>query len=143
MNLVFQLLIILILSGYAYILFKSRLNGNIVRCSALIIFSAGIVLFMYGFSLETYSGTFVPRLLRSMVNSAKMFIYTGELFEIPNAQCKPGFLELFELTYYAAILTSISAIIMLFGKRAMTFLTLHLRKKPFRLCSWASTAVRR
>lgn len=132
MNIAYQLLLILLLAGYAYILFRTKLNGKVVRRSALIIFTAGVVLYMYGFALEPSRGTFVPRLLRSIVNSAKMFIYNGELFEIPEAQVKPGFLELYELTYYAAILTSISAIIMLFGKRAMTFLTLLLRRKPFR-----------
>ena len=127
-----QILIVLLLAGYTYHLFKSRLSAKVVRRSAIVIFALGVVLYMYGFSLEEYHGSFVPRLLRSLVNSAKMFIYTGELFEIPSAQCKPGFLELYELTYFAAILTSISAIILLFGKRAMTFLTLLIRKKPFR-----------
>ena len=67
-----------------------------------------------------------------MLLSFKMFLYDGSIFELVHAQHTTAFLELYFFVFYAAVLTSTSAIIMLFGKRAMTLFALCFRKKKFK-----------
>lgn len=66
-----------------------------------------------------------------MLLSFKMFLYDGSIFELVHAQHTTAFLELYFFVFYAAVLTSTSAIIMLFGKRAMTLFALCFRKKKW------------
>lgn len=127
-----QILTIILLAGYAYILFKSRLNGKILKRSALIILTAGTIEFMIGFAYEDIYQSPVTAFFRAFMDSAKMFLYDCDYVEIVEAQKLPFYTDILILTYYAAMLTSISAIIMLFGKRAMTSFTLSFRKKPFK-----------
>jgi len=130
---IFQPVMVLLLAGYVYLLVKSKLSSKVISRSALLIFIAGIALYMYGFSLEPeYNQGIVTNFLRSSVGSLKMFIYAETVFEMAEAQSRPMFLELFYLVFYAALLTSISTIIMFFGKRVVTFFSLVLRRKPFR-----------
>jgi len=123
---------LLVLVAYAFMLFKCRLNGKVLRRSALVILIAGISLYMYGFRLEGYSEGFVTCFLRSLLGAIKMFIYDGSVFEMLKAQSQTMFLDLFYLVLYAAMLTSISTIILLFGKRAMTYLILTFRRDKFK-----------
>lgn len=122
---------LLILAAYAFILFKSRLNPKIVRRSAILILTAGTILYYFAYSRETYAEGPLTTFLRSLLSSVKMFIYDADFCEIEEAQRIPMFLDAFMLIFYSAILTSLSAIIMLFGKRAMTAVTLLFRKKKF------------
>lgn len=132
LSIISQILIFALLAGYAYLLFKTRLNGKILKRSALIIFSAGVVEFMIGFTLEEINQSAMTSFLRACMDSVKLFLYDCDYLEVVEAQKLPFFTDALILTYYAAMLTSISAIIMLFGKRAMTAFTLIFRKKPFR-----------
>ena len=102
-----------------------------IRTAALVILVAGTALNMYGFSLEPFKEGPVALFLRSLIISIKMFIYDLNLLEVPLAQEQPLFLELYILVFYAAVLTSISAIIMLFGRRVITLLSLLFRRRKF------------
>lgn len=129
----FQPVMILLLSGYVLLLVRSKLNSKVILRSAIMIFISGVALYMYGYSLQPeYNQGIVTCLLRSSVGALKMFIYSETVFELVEAQSRPMFLELFYLTLYAALLTSISTVIMVFGKRVITFFTLALRRKPYR-----------
>lgn len=128
---VFQLLLMLILVGYAILLYRSRLKPGIIRLSALVILAAGTIVHLYGLSLEHFESGFMSSLLRSLIMSIKLFLYDSELIELEEAQHTPYFLDIYMLVFYSAMLTSLSAIIMLFGKRAMTMLSLRFRKKKF------------
>ncbi len=119
------------LTGYAVLLYRSRFNPKIIRRSAIVILIAGTLLHLYGLSLEHFESGFLSSLLRAVLMTVKMFIYDGELIELEEAQHTPFFLDIYFLIFYSAMLTSLSAIIMLFGKRAMTLFTLHFRKNKF------------
>lgn len=133
LDIIFQVLTIIILAAYTVLLYKSRLNPKVIKFAAGIITLAGTVLFIYGYRLEGYQGGVVSMFLRGFVSSVKMFIYDNSIFESIAAQKQsPYFIDLFILVYYAAILTSVSAIIMLFGKRVITFFALTFGRKKFR-----------
>ena len=128
-----QVLTVLLLALYAFILFKSSLNPKIVKRAAVIITLAGTAIFMYGYRTEGYLGGWVTLFLRGLIASIKMFIYDNSIFESLEAQKHtPMFTEAFVLVYYSAVLTSLSAIILLFGKRLMTSLSLIFNRRKFR-----------
>lgn len=129
--LIFQLVLLAAGLGYAVMLFRSRLNPKVIRRSALVILACGILLYIYAFSLEDFSCGLITTFFRSMLLTIKMFVYDGDVFEIPLAQKQPYFMELYYTVFYAAMLTSVSAILMLFGKRAITWLTLFFRRRKF------------
>lgn len=128
----FQLILLTVVVSYAILLFKTRLNPKVLRRSALIILAAGTALNMYGLNLEDFSEGIVTLFFRSMLLTIRMFVYDGDLIDLTNGQHTYMFLELYFCIFYLAMLTSISAIILLFGKRAMTFFSLTFRKKTFR-----------
>ena len=133
LDIALQVLTVLVLSAYAFILYKSKLNPKVVLRSALVIVLSGTALFVYGYVTEGYKAGPVSMFLRGLISSIKMFIYDNSVFESLNAQKQsPYFLDLFVLVFYMAILTSISAILMVFGKRLMTSLTLTFGRKKFR-----------
>ena len=133
LSLVLQILTVLLLALYAFILFKSGINAKVVKRAAMIITLAGTCIFMYGYKMEGYLGGWVTLFLRGLIASIKMFIYDNSIFESLVAQkSSPYFVEAFVLVYYAAVLTSLSAIILLFGKRLMTNLSLTFSRKKFR-----------
>ena len=127
----FQILLLSIIILYAIFLYKSRLRPKVIRRAALIILAAGTLVHMYGFSLEPFREGIFTLFFRSLIMTIKMFVYDHELCELGAAQRTPLFLDLFFFVFYAAMLTSLSAIIMLFGKRAMTLFSLFFRKKKF------------
>lgn len=132
-NLSLQILTVLILVGYTFLLIKSRLNPKIVKWAAAIITLAGTFVFMYGYQTEGYQEGWVTLFLRGFFASIKMFLYENSAFESLVAQkSNPYFLDCFIIVYYGAILTSTSAIILLFGKRVKTFFVLTFGKKKFR-----------
>lgn len=126
-----QVIILVLLAAYAFILFKSKLNPKIVRTSAIGILAAGVILYMFAYIKEGYNEGIVVVFFRSLLSAVKLFIYNADYCEILAAQQVPLFMEAFILVFYAAILTSLSAIIMLFGKRAMTALVLLFRRKKY------------
>ena len=128
----FQLLLIVLVFLYAVVLFRSRLNPKVIRRSALTILAAGTALHMYGLILEGYSEGIITTFFRSVILTLKMFVYDGDLIDINAGQHTPLFLDLYFFIFYAAMLTSLSAIIMLFGKHAMTTFQLLFRRKKFR-----------
>ena len=128
-----QALIVLLLALYTFILFKSRISPRVVKRAAAIITLAGTALFMYGYRAEGYLGGWVTLFLRGLIASIKMFIYENSIFESLVAQkTSPYFTDAFILIYYSAVLTSLSAIILLFGKRVMTRLSLLFSRRKFR-----------
>ncbi|MCQ2151165.1 MAG: hypothetical protein MJY46_04800 [Bacteroidales bacterium] len=126
-----QVLVVLILVAYAILLYRSRLNAKVIRTSALIILIAGTALNYYGLTLEPFVEGPVAMFFRSLFMTLEMFVYNFNLFELMAAQKQPLFLEMYILVFFAAMLTSVSAIIMLFGKRAMSHVVLFFRCKKF------------
>ncbi|MCQ2146803.1 MAG: hypothetical protein MJZ16_04720, partial [Bacteroidales bacterium] len=122
---------ILLLAFLVYVLFlaASKLNLKILRISAILIFMSGVLLYMYGFSMEHSIEGWSTILIRSVIASAAMFVSHHELIEIEMAQHTPYFLDLFIFVFACAVATSISAMLSLFGKRTMTLISLGLQKR--------------
>lgn len=127
-----QFLLFFLVFIYAIMLFKSRQDSKFIRRSAFVIMIAGLALYMYGFGLEGYKEGVITCFFRSLILSLKMFVYDGSVFELVTAQRTPLWLDLYYFVFYAAIVTSTSALLMLFGKRAMTSIYLRFRKKYFK-----------
>lgn len=126
-----QILLLVLLILYAVRLFRSGLDGKVISSWAVIILLMGLGLYMYAYSLEPYKEGGLTTFFRSLISSLKLFVYDNDLLEIHAAQKQPYFLEFFMFTYFAAMLTSASAIIMFFGKRLTTILRLRFRKVKF------------
>lgn len=127
-----QIVFLLIIILYAVLLYRTRLNPKVIRASALVILIAGILVHVYALSLEHYVEGPVTTFFRALFMTLEMFVYGNNLIELEAAQEQPLFLECYMIVFYSAVLTSISAIIMLFGKRAMSYVVLLFRKKKFR-----------
>lgn len=126
------MLLVLILVSYVVLLFRTRLNPKVIRVSAFVILIAGVLLNMYGLSFGHSVEGPVTTFFRALFMSVELFVYRDSLLELEAAQSQPLFLEMYILVFYAAVLTSVSAIIQIFGKRAMSHLVLLFRKKKFR-----------
>jgi len=123
-----ETLLLVAFLAYVFFLCASKLNIKVLRVSANLIFLAGVALYMYGFSLEETIEGWSTILLRSMLASVEMFVSHHELIEIERAQETPFFLDLFIFVYACAVATSVSTILSLFGKRAMTKVTLNVQR---------------
>ena len=128
----FQLLLLVLILAYIVFLIKSRLRPKVIRRAALAILIAGTALNMYGLSLEEFSEGGITLFFRSLYLTIMMFVYDGDLIDLTAGQYTYMFLELYFFIFYAAMLTSLSAILMLFGKRVTTAMTLTFRRKKFR-----------
>lgn len=129
---ILRIVLLILIVAYVYLLIKSRLKPAVVRTAAIVIFVAGTVLNMVGLAMEPYTDGWAARLARSILMTVQMFLYHFEIFEMPKAQLTPGFLDLYFFFVAGAMITSASAIILLFGKRARTWLILALRRRKFR-----------
>lgn len=127
-----QLLLLATIIAYGILLFRSRYKPKVIRRSALLILLAGIAVHIFGLLQEGFSEGYVTLFFRSLFLALKMFVYDVDLIDMENAQHTYLFLDLYFFVFYAALLTSVSAIIMLFGKRVTTFFSLLFRKKKFR-----------
>ena len=128
-----QIILLILILTYVGMLCASRLNVKVLRSSAITIFLAGTALYCYGFTLEPSIEGPVTILIRSMLSSVEMFVSHSDLFEVEEAQHEPFFLEAFIFVYACAVITSISAILAVFGKRVHTLITLKInRKRKFR-----------
>ncbi|MCQ2066183.1 MAG: hypothetical protein MJY65_00805 [Bacteroidaceae bacterium] len=128
----FQLLLLAFVIAYAMFLVKSKLKPKVVRRAALVVLLAGVAVNMYGLYLEKFSESPTTLFFRALILSARMFVYDGDLIDMLTAQHSPLFLDFYFFVFYAAMLTSLSAILMLFGKRITTLLSLSFRKRKFR-----------
>lgn len=125
---IFLVLIIL----YAAVLFKSRLNPKVIKYSAIAILISGTALYMAAFHLEGYTESISTIFFRSLILSVKMFVYdNSDLCELTSVQHYPYFLDVYFFIFYAAMITSLSAILMMFSKRAMTFFMLLFKRRNF------------
>lgn len=109
---------------YALILYRNRLNLKVIRNSAIVIFLLGAALYFHAFSLEDVIESKTTILLRSMICSLEMFLSENALLEIEKVQETPYFLDMFFVVYSAAVMTTISAFISVFWKRAITWFNL-------------------
>ena len=124
-----QIVFLLLFLAYVTYLGASRLNMKVLRTCAIVILVCGIGLYGYGYTVSNeLEGPFTI-FLRSLLSSVEMFVSRHSLLEIEKAQQRPYFLDIFVFVYSCAVVTSISAIISLFGKRAMTNITLKLYKR--------------
>lgn len=123
---------LLILAGYVFLLIKTELNHKVLRRSAEVILVLGTALYMMGYIQEGYQAWTLSFISRSLISAAKMFIYSTDLCEILVIQTKPLFLDAFMTVFSAAIITSISTILLIFSKRITTFVILNFRKGRFK-----------
>lgn len=91
---------------YVIVLFRSKARGRVLRTSALLILLAGTAVYMWGYTFENYNEGIPALLLRSLVSSAKMFIYSTDLCEVMAVQKVPFFLDIFMLVFCLAMLTA-------------------------------------
>ena len=124
-----QIVLFVILILYVSFLSTSRLEIKKLRYSALGIWLLGTLLYLYGFMHEEIEEGFVSMLLRAMLSSVELFVSHTDLLEIEEVQHEPYFLELFIFTYACAVVTSISALISLFGQRLTTKIRLKYKNE--------------
>lgn len=127
-----RITLFLLIVAYVFLLIKSRLRPRVVRTAAILILVSGTAINMLGLSWEPFVEGGITLFFRSFIMAIKMFVYDFDLMELHVAQKTPYFLDFYFFIFSAAVLTSISAIILLFGKRARTLLVLALRKRKFR-----------
>lgn len=128
-SLILQIALFAILILYVSYLSTSKLEIRKLRYSALGIWALGTMLYLYGFMHEEIEEGFVSMLLRAMLSSVELFVSHTDLLEIEEVQHEPYFLELFVFTYACAVVTSISALISLFGQRIKTKFRLKFNKR--------------
>ena len=128
----FQIVLAVLTLAYAVFLYRSRLKPKVIRTAALIILTVGTAVNMYGLIIEGLTEGYITIFFRSLFLTIKMFVYDSDLIDMSRGQHTPYFLEVYFFVLYAAMLTSISAIIMLFGKRLMTVFALFFRRRKFR-----------
>jgi len=114
--------------AYVAYLFKRRNHPEHMKRCALVIFCLGTAMYFIGFRHEPVSEGVFTTLVRSAMSAVKLFLYETDLLEIEHIQEEPYFLDLFFVIYVLAMLTTISAVIMLFGKRLASLFLLRLRK---------------
>lgn len=124
-----QMALFVVLILYVWFLSTSKMGFKKLRYSALGIWGLGTILYLYGFMHEEIEEGFVSMLLRAMLSSVELFVSHTDLLEIEEVQHEPYFLEFFIFTYACAVVTSISALISLFGQRVMTKFRLRYHKK--------------
>lgn len=129
LSLLLQLFLFAVLILYVWFLSTSKIGLKKLRYSAFVIWVMGTVLYMYGFMREGFEEGLASVLLRAMLSSVELFVSETELYEIEEVQHEPFFLDFFIFTYTCAVVTSISALISLFGQRIMTKFQLKYHKK--------------
>lgn len=128
-SLLLQVALFAVLVLYVWFLSSSKMGLKKLRYSALAIWGLGTILYLYGFIQEEIEEGFISMLLRAMLSSVELFVSHTDLLEIEEVQHEPYFLEFFVFTYACAVVTSISALISLFGQRVLTKLQLKYHKK--------------
>ena len=128
MTIAIHILLAVLLAAYAYMLFTSRLNLSRIRYYAIAILLAGTGLYVYAYSLEPTQENMLTIVIRSLISSIELFVWHPDLLEVEHAQMQPMFLDMFIFVYACAVLTSVSAVISMFGKRTMTDIKLHLSR---------------
>lgn len=129
---IFQPLVLAILIVYAVILYRNRLRLSVIKISAIVIFILGIILHFIGFSMEHVIQGKVTVLLRSVICSLEMFLSENALLEMEKVQETEYFLDMYIAVYSAAIMTTVSAFISVFWKRALTWFNLVARQRKDR-----------
>ena len=127
-SIIVEVVLMTLLVLYAIMLFTSRLDLNKIKYYAIAILMAGTALYFYGFSLEEVPQGVWSTLMRSLLSSIELFVSHTDLLEIEEAQHQPFFMELFIFIYACAVITSISALVSMFGKRTMSKIYLRLNK---------------
>lgn len=119
-SLLLQVALFAVLVLYVWFLSTSKMGLKKLRYSALGIWGLGTILYLFGFMHEEIEEGFISMLLRAMLSSVELFVSHTDLLEIEEVQHEPYFLEFFIFTYACAVVTSISALISLFGQRVLT-----------------------
>lgn len=129
LSLVLEVLLMCLLVLYGVMLFTSKLNLNKIKYYAIAILLAGTGLYFYGFSLEEAPEGVWSTLMRSLLSAIELFVSHTDLLEIEEAQHQPFFMEFFIFVYACAVITSISAVVSMFGRRTMSRIYLKLNKE--------------
>lgn len=117
LELAIQVLIVIILVSYAVLLYRYQYKKRFISWAVFTIFASGTVLYYMAFSMEPAVEGPVTILIRSMLDSIKLFVFDQELIEITRAQKEPLFLDAFHLVYAAAMMTTVYTVINIFAKR--------------------------
>lgn len=133
-HVLFRIILLVCLLSYAVALMAKGRDSKFLRRSAFTILLLGTALWYYAFSLEEYAEDGITIFLRSFRGGLKLFFADAELWEVEKAQEEPYFLDIFFSVMAAAIFTTVSAILSVFGQRLQNLLILNLRarKKAFR-----------
>ena len=116
---------ILLIILAAFVISKRNVRKHIIShlmAYAIIVFGAGVVLYMFGFDYEGTAGNWLALFLRSITASMEMFVSESELIEVREA-CKEDviYMLLFAVTHFLAICVSAALIIHLLGTRLKSY----------------------
>lgn len=129
LSLMLEVLLMCLLALYGVMLFTSKLDINKIKYYAIAILIAGTGLYFYGFSLEEVPEGVWSTLTRSLLSAIELFVSHTDLLEIEEAQHQPFFMEFFIFIYGCAVITSISALVSMFGRRTMSRIYLRLNRE--------------
>ena len=129
LSLMLEVVLMCILALYGVMLFTSKLDINKIKYYAIAILCAGTGLYFYGFSLEEAPEGVWSTFTRSLLSAIELFVSHTDLLEIEEAQHQPFFMDFFIFVYASAVITSISALVSMFGRRTMSRIYLRLSRE--------------
>lgn len=129
LSLMLEVVLMCILALYGVMLFTSKLDINKIKYYAIAILCAGTGLYFYGFSLEEAPEGVWSTFTRSLLSAIELFVSHTDLLEIEEAQHQPFFMDFFIFVYASAVITSISALVSMFGRRTMSRIYLRLNRE--------------
>lgn len=121
----YNMAMILLIILAAFVISKRNVRKNIIihlMAYAIIVFGAGVVLYMFGFDYEGTAGNWLALFLRSITASMEMFVSESELIEVQD-KCKEDviYMLIFAVTHFLAICVSAAFIIHILGTRLKSY----------------------
>lgn len=121
----YNMAMILLIILAAFVISKRNVRKHIINhlmAYAIIVFGAGIALYMFGFDYEGTAGNWLALFLRSITASMEMFVSESELIEVQD-KCKEDviYMLIFAVTHFLAICVSAAFIIHILGTRLKSY----------------------
>ena len=117
-------LLALALLGYVFLLLRSGLSKHFLKRCFLLILAGGTAVYMFGFLQQSTTFGIITVMLHSFILSVQMFLGIQQMWDLKEACSMPLYTDVFNVFYIAALMTSVSTLIALFGRRLKTRISL-------------------
>lgn len=119
-----RVLLALALLGYVFLLLRSGLSKKFLKRCFLVILSGGTAVYMFGFLHQSTTFGFITVMVHSFILAVQMFLGIQQMWDLKEACRIPLYTDVFNVFYIAALMTSVSTLIALFGRRLKTRISL-------------------